>query len=91
MEDSAHYAGRAVDVFFRPITPENQRRGWALAHYLVAHADRLRVKTVIHDGRIWSEGVRSEQGWRDYDPPARPGDRAILEHRDHVHVDVLED
>lgn len=91
MEGSAHYEGRAVDIFFRPITPENQRRGWALAHYLVAHADRLRVKTVIYDGRIWTEGIRSEQRWRDYDPPARSGDRRILEHRDHVHVDVLED
>ena len=91
MEGSAHYAGRAVDIFFRPITEENQRQGWALAHYLVAHADRLRIKTVIYDGRIWTEGIRSEQGWRDYDPPARSGDRAILEHRDHVHVDVLAD
>ena len=91
MEGSAHYDGRAVDVFFRPITPENQRRGWALAHYLVAHADRLQIKTVIYDGRIWSEGIRSEQRWRQYDPPSRSGARAILEHRDHVHVDVLED
>ncbi|HEX4976688.1 MAG TPA: hypothetical protein VFV40_02380 [Nocardioides sp.] len=91
MEGSAHYDGRAVDVFFRPITPENQRRGWALAHYLVAHADRLQIRTVIYDGRIWSEGIRSEQRWRQYDPPSRSGARAILEHRDHVHVDVLED
>ena len=43
MPGSAHYEGRAVDVFFRPITPENQRQGWALAHYLVAHADRLEL------------------------------------------------
>lgn len=91
MEGSAHYDGRAVDVFFRPVTPANRRQGWALAHYLVAHADRLRIRTVIYDDRIWTEGVRSEQGWRDYDPPARSGSRAILEHRDHVHVDVLED
>ena len=56
-----------------------------------SYADRLEVDTVIYDGRIWTEGVRSEQGWRDYDPPARSGDRAILEHRDHVHVDVLAD
>jgi hypothetical protein len=88
MEGSAHYDGRAVDVFFRPVGPENNRRGWALAHYLVAHADRLKVKTVIYDDRIWTEGIRSEQGWRDYDPPGRSGDRAVLEHRDHVHVDV---
>ena len=40
------------------------------------------------DAKIWTAGLRSGQGWRDYDPPARAGDRAILEHRDHVHVDV---
>ena len=33
---------------------------------------------------------RSDDGWRDYDPPASgPATAAILEHRDHVHVDVL--
>ena len=31
---------------------------------------------------------RSDQGWRDYDPGNAPGDRKVLEHRDHVHVDV---
>jgi hypothetical protein len=43
---------------------------------------------VIFDGRIWSTGTRSEQGWREYDPGSAPGDRVVLEHRDHVHVDV---
>ncbi len=85
---SAHYDGRAVDVFFRPVTADNRRRGWALAHYMVAHAARLHVDHVIFDGRIWSAGRRSERGWRDYTPPSRSGDRAVLEHRDHVHVDV---
>ncbi len=85
---SAHYDGRALDVFFRPVTADHRRRGWALAHYLVAHAARLHVGHVIFDGRIWSAGRRSEQGWRDYTPPARSGDLAVLEHRDHVHVDV---
>jgi hypothetical protein len=88
MEGSAHYDGRAVDVFFRPITEENQTRGWALAQYLVAHADRLAVRTVIYDDRIWVAG--RDDSWRDYDPPSRSGDPAILEHRDHVHVDVFE-
>lgn len=87
---SAHYDGRAVDVFVRPVNEANNRRGWAMAQYLVGHADRLHVKHVIFDGRIWSAGPRSRQGWRDYDPPDRPGDRAVLEHRDHVHVDVHE-
>jgi len=87
-EGSTHYDGRAIDVFVRPINEGNNRRGWAIAQYLVAHADRLGVQHVIFDAKIWSAGLRSSQGWRDYDPGDRPGDRAILEHRDHVHVDV---
>ncbi|HYO38491.1 MAG TPA: hypothetical protein VER39_02435 [Nocardioidaceae bacterium] len=87
MEGSAHYDGRALDAFVRPVTDENRRRGWAMASYLVAHAARLHVEHVIFDGRIWSER-RSSSGWRDYDPGGRAGNRVVLEHRDHVHVDV---
>lgn len=87
MEGSAHYEGRAVDAFFRPVNEANQVQGWALAHYLVANASRLDVRTVIFDDRIWRAG---QDGWRDYDvPSSSSGDRAILEHRDHVHVDVF--
>jgi hypothetical protein len=89
MEGSAHYDGRAVDIFVRPISRANKIRGWAIAQYLVAQADRLDIKTVIFDGRIWTAGWKSDDGWRDYDPPESSGDRAILEHRDHVHVDVF--
>src|SRR3546814_6906914 len=32
MEGSAHYEGRAVDVFFRPINEEQRKRGWAMAY-----------------------------------------------------------
>ena len=89
MEGSAHYEGRAVDVFFRPINAENTKRGWAVASYLVANADRLDVKTLIFDDRIWRAG--SGDGWNDYRVPSSSrGDRAILEHRDHVHVDVFD-
>lgn len=87
MEGSTHYEGRAVDVFVRPVNARNRVRGWAIAHYLVSQADRLAVRTVIFDDRIWS-ARRSDDGWRDYEPPTRSGDRSILEHRDHVHVDV---
>ena len=90
MEGSAHYEGRAVDVFVRPVNRVNKTRGWAIAQYLVSQADRLAIRTVIFDDRIWTSGLRSGSGWRDYDPPSRSGDRAILEHRDHVHVDVYE-
>ena len=94
MEGSAHYDGRAVDVFVRPVSEENRRRGWAIAAYLVAHADRLQVDHVIFDARIWSSGGRSEQGWRPYAPASAEGadaaTRVVLLHRDHVHVDVVE-
>ena len=85
--DSAHYEGRAVDFFFRPVDAENRRRGWALAHYLVANADRLTVRTVIFDDRVWSAS-RSDEGWREYEAPNAAGDPAVLRHLDHVHVDV---
>jgi hypothetical protein len=91
MEGSAHYEGRAVDVFFRPINPENTKRGWAIASYLVANADRLDIRTIIFDDRIWRAGSWAGDGWRDYRVPSSSGgDRAILEHRDHVHVDVFD-
>ncbi len=90
MEGSAHYDGRAIDIFVRPINAENRKRGWAIAQYLVAQAERLSIQTVIFDDRIWKAGSSSDDGWRDYDPPERSGDMAILEHRDHVHVDVFD-
>lgn len=91
MEGSAHYEGRAVDVFFRPVNAENKKRGWAMAAYLVANADRLDIKTIIFDDRIWRAGSWAGDGWRDYRAPSSSGgDRAILEHRDHVHVDVFD-
>lgn len=90
--DSAHYDGRAVDIFYRPISPASRQQGWAMAHYLVSQATRLGVSTVIFDARIWTVR-RSASGWRDYKPDVSGRDAAtaaILEHRDHVHVDVFE-
>jgi hypothetical protein len=93
MAGSAHYEGRAVDVFFRPITADNTIRGWALAHYLVANAVRLHIEHVIFDRRVWTAGPESQHGWHPYHPTDLTGNEsaatlAILEHRDHVHVDV---
>ena len=84
--DSTHYDGRAIDVFFRPVTEENRRQGWILAHWLVAHAEDLDIQYVIFDDRFWSAHSSRAQ-WRDYDAP-EPGNE-ILRHLDHVHVDVL--
>jgi len=92
MPGSAHYEGRAVDAFFRPVNERNRTKGWAVAQYLVAHADRLAVETVIYDGRIWT-ARRAGAGWRSYRPDTsrRSAEAAaILEHLDHVHVDVAD-
>jgi hypothetical protein len=88
MKGSTHYQGRAVDMFVRPVNEADNAKGWAIAQYFVAQADRLSVEHVIFDGRIWTSGDASEKGWRRYDPGDQPGDRAVLLHRDHVHVDV---
>ncbi len=90
---SAHYEGRAIDVFFRPINSQNTIRGWALAQYLVANAAGLHISQVIFDRRIWTAGPGSERGWHPYHAADVTGGEsaatlAILEHRDHVHVDV---
>lgn len=92
MPGSAHYEGRAIDAFSRPISPKNQVRGWALAQYLVARAEHFDIATVIFDGRIWT-ARRADEGWRPYVVSARGRTQAtlnILEHRDHVHVDVFD-
>lgn len=86
-EESTHYDGRAVDVFFRPVTEEHLDEGWVLSQWLVARADDLTVQYVIFDDHFW--GVRgSGGGWQDYRAPGGSDD-PVLRHLDHVHVDVL--
>jgi hypothetical protein len=87
IDGSAHYDGRAIDVFFRPVTEENTRAGWVLSQWAVAHADVLGIRTVIFDDRIWT-ARRSIQGWREYGHPSGDDSNSVLRHLDHVHVDV---
>jgi hypothetical protein len=89
IDGSAHYEGRAIDIFFRPINATNTGRGWVQAHWAVAHAERLHVATVIFDRNVWS-ARRSSSGWRAYAHPGGPTENPVLLHEDHVHVDVLE-
>ncbi|AFR07053.1 MULTISPECIES: hypothetical protein [Nocardiopsis] len=84
-EKSAHYEGRALDIFYRPVNEENRREGWLLAHWLIAHAPNYQIDVIIFDDKIWSTRYPS-MGWRHYD--ADP-DNEILRHLDHVHADVL--
>ena len=88
IDGSAHYDGRALDIFFRSHTdPEVKRSGWVVAHWLAANADRLGVATVIYDARIWT-ARRSAEGWRPYTHPSGDTANPTLQHLDHIHVDV---
>ncbi|MBR8741051.1 hypothetical protein [Nocardiopsis sp. MG754419] len=84
-EGSAHYEGRALDIFYRPVNEDNRREGWLMAHWLIAHAPEYQIDVIIFDDKIWSTRYPS-MGWRHYE--ADP-DNEILRHLDHVHVDVL--
>ncbi len=83
---SAHYEGRAVDFFYRPITAKTIRHGWVLTQWLEAHAEKLQIATVIFDAQIWTPdgGI----AWRPYTYPDGATTNVTLLHYDHVHVDV---
>lgn len=83
-----HSLGRAVDFFFRPYDDADQvRRGWRLANWAVANAQRLRIRTVIYADHIWT-ARRSSQGWREYTFRGPAPDSPVNRHLDHVHIDV---
>ena len=88
VDGSSHYDGRAIDVFFRPLGDDEQRRrGHVFAQWLVAHAERYHVLSVIYADRIWTSWAASF-GWRDYVHPGGPTRNPVLRHLDHVHVAV---
>jgi hypothetical protein len=88
IDGSAHYDGRALDVFFRSYAdPEVKRSGWVVAHWLAANADRLGVATIIYDAQIWT-ARRSDEGWRPYVHPSGDTSDPTLQHLDHIHFDV---
>lgn len=83
-----HSLGRAIDFFFRPHEDRAQaQRGWALANWAVANAERLSIRTVIYRDRIWT-ARRSAQGWRAYRFGGADPDNPVNRHLDHVHIDV---
>ncbi|MFL6159198.1 MAG: hypothetical protein ACJ72D_24190 [Marmoricola sp.] len=48
-----------------PVTVDlaGNRRGWAVAQYLVAYAGDLRIRSVSFDAKTWHSGRDSEKGW----------------------------
>lgn len=87
VEDSSHYDGRAIDVFFRPVDAGSTARGWVLAHWLVAHGEGSSLLSVIFDDRIWTSWA-SCAGWRTYVHPSGDTTNPVLRHLDHVHTAV---
>lgn len=69
-------SGRGVDVVVAP-GRAGKTRGWAIAHWTVANAARLEVRTVRFDAMVWTAG---RDGWRADDAPGGRGQ---------VHVDVF--
>lgn len=89
IEGSAHYDGRALDIMFEPYdNAEQNRRGWAMAHWAMANSKRLGIATIIYDEMIWTAG-RSDEGWRPYVHPSGDTENITLRHLDHVHIDVV--
>ncbi|NHC45744.1 hypothetical protein [Motilibacter aurantiacus] len=88
VDNSAHYEGRAIDVFLTPRSAEQTRRGWVLAHWLVAHAEPLDLLSVIWSDRIWTVWAGSA-GWREYVHPSGNTTNPTLRHLDHVHTAVV--
>lgn len=88
IENSAHYDGRAVDIFFARSDKDNNARGWLLANWLVANADYYSIATVIFDDHVWTL-VKSDQGWRRYVHPSGDRKNPTLRHLDHIHADVV--
>ena len=90
-EGSAHYDGRAIDVFFRPGV-RGEQAGWLGAGPLPRGPGRPARRTDRHLRRPdLDRGPAIGLGWRRYAPDTSGRDAeaaAILEHRDHVHVDV---
>lgn len=48
---------------------DGNRRGWAIAQFLVAYAGELKISSVAFDGHIWSSGRDSQKRWVRSDSP----------------------
>jgi Transglycosylase SLT domain len=85
VEGSDHPHGRAIDVMVAYPSRAGRLLGWRMARWAVANVDRLDVKYVIFNGRIWTR----TRGWHGYRHPSDPCNcNPTLRHDDHVHISV---
>jgi hypothetical protein len=85
---SNHNTGNALDCTISNAigsypSAAQKEQGWKLARWVQKYADRLDVRYVIWQGKIWSV-ARSSEGWRDY----TAGTGVTGGHYDHVHVSM---
>ena len=73
----------------RPVSAANKTKGWAMAQYLVAQAERLNIQTVIFNDKIWTRRRALGRRLARLRPARALRRPAMLQHRDHVHVDVF--
>lgn len=93
---SDHSRGKACDLF--PTKPGQFAKGaeleagWRVANWLRTHAEPLRVKYLIWQGRYWDPTVRDDGGWgRRYSGGGVYNVRdATGGHYDHIHVSFRE-
>ncbi|MGQ0575607.1 MAG: hypothetical protein ACT4RN_15605 [Pseudonocardia sp.] len=93
---SDHPRGRACDLF--PTAPGRFAKGgeldagWRLARWYAEHADALKVRYLIWQGRFWAPDVADQGGWgRRYTGGGVYDTRnATGGHYDHVHVSFRE-
>lgn len=89
--DSDHQDGRAIDAMIPGYQDATgQQLGETIASWVVANRQKLGVRYVIWNERIWNV-QRAAEGWRACGSQAScysgPDDSAA--HRDHVHISVL--
>ncbi|MGD9525833.1 hypothetical protein [Pseudonocardia sp.] len=93
---SDHPRGRACDLFpsapGRFATGDDLDAGWRVARWFSEHADALRVRYLIWQGRYWAPGVADQGDWgRRYSGGGVYDTRdATGGHYDHVHVSFRE-
>lgn len=85
---SNHNTGNALDCTISNAIGQHpsaaqKEQGWKLANWLKKYADKLDVRYVIWQGKIWSV-ARASEGWRNY----TAGGGVTGGHYDHVHVSI---
>lgn len=85
---SNHNTGNALDCTISNAIGQypnasQKAQGWRLANWVRQYANRLDVRYVIWDGKIWSV-ARASEGWRTY----TAGSGVTGGHYDHVHVSM---